>query len=96
VLVVQVDVVDAEAPKAPVAGPLHVLGAAVDPASRRVSGSTAKPNLVAISTSSRRVGDRAADELLVRVGPVDLAVSRKVTPSSSARWIVSSPDCSSP
>ena len=71
VLVVEVDVVDAEPGEGAVAGLAHVLGPAVDRARRPGrSGSRTMPNLVAMTASSRCPASASADEHLVGVRPV--------------------------
>ena len=70
VLVVEVDVVDAQAPQRRVARVHHVLGAAVDAARRGVLGVADDPELGGQHHLVAPVGDRLADELLVGVRPV--------------------------
>jgi hypothetical protein len=64
VLVVEVDRLDAEALQRRLAARADVLGVAAD-AENEPSSPRTLPNFVASTTSSRRPGDRAADELLV-------------------------------
>jgi hypothetical protein len=75
VLVVEVDVVDAEA---------------AEPSSPRTLA-----NLVATTTSSRRPAIARPTSSSFVKGPYMSAVSRRVTPSSSARWIVAMDSASS-
>ena len=72
VLVVEVDVVDAEAPQRVLAARLHVVGAAVDAAHGRVVGVADDAELRRQHDLVAAVGDRPADELLVGVRPVDV------------------------
>jgi len=80
VLVIEVDVVGAEALQRAVERALDVLGRAVDRAdvdmSPGLASSRLRANLVAISTR-RGVLDRLADQRLVGQRPVEWAVSRK-------------------
>jgi len=90
VLVVEVDVVDTEALERCVAGGPDVLGRAVD-ADAAAVGVALVAELGGELDLVPPAGDGLADELLVGEG----AVSRNVTPRSSARWMVAMPCCSS-
>ena len=88
VLVVEVDRLDPEPLQARFAGASgHNRDRRARPGTRR-SGPRTLPNLVARNTSSRRSRIARADQLLVAPAPYMSAVSRKVTPRSSAWWIV--------
>ncbi len=52
------------------------------------SGSRTMPNLVAITASSRRPDNALPTSISLVCGPYMSEVSKKVTPSSRARWIV--------
>jgi hypothetical protein len=87
VLVVQVDMVDAESLQRGVAGAAHVLRPAVDP-DQLPSARCSLPNLVATTTSSWwPASARPTSRSLVN-GPYMSAVSSKVTPRSRARRMV--------
>ena len=96
VLVVEVDVVDAEAAAATRRRPR-----ARTPASPRMprDGAVRRrgrlPNFVARTTSSRRPAIARPTSSSFVYGPYMSAVSRSVTPSSSARWIVAIDSASS-
>ena len=95
VLVVEVDVVDAEPLQAGVAGRADVRRAAVDAGSCGRRRRRTLPNLVASTTSSRRPAmARPTSSSLVN-GPYMSAVSRRVTPRSRARWMVATASASS-
>ena len=53
------------------------------------------PNFVAMTTLVAPALQRAPEQLLVAERPVTSAVSKKVTPSSSARWMVATDSASS-
>ena len=72
VLVVEVDVVDAQAPQRGLGGLLDVLGPAVEAAGGGVVGVADDPELRGQHDLVAAVGDGAADELLVGVGAVDV------------------------
>ena len=87
VLVVEVDVVHTQPAQGRLAGPVDVLGAA---AHRGNAGSRPAddPELGGQHHLVAAFDDGPADQLLVGAGPYMSDVSRKVTPSSIARWIV--------
>ena len=72
VLVVEVDVVDAEAPQRSLGRLAHVLGPAADAAGGRVVGVADDAELGRQHDLVAAAGDRAADELLVGVRAVDV------------------------
>ena len=72
VLVVEVDVVDAQPAQRGVAGPDHVVRAAVDPARGRVLGVAHDPELGGQHHLVAPVGDGLAHQLLVGVRAVDV------------------------
>jgi hypothetical protein len=63
---------------------------------RLPSGLRSLPNFVASTTSSRRPRSARPSNSSFVNGPYMSAVSRKVTPSSIARWIVEIDSVSSP
>jgi hypothetical protein len=88
VLVVEVDLLDAEAPQRVLAALAHVLGVTTDPEALAVLAADAaelgrQDDLVAAP------GDRRATSFSFVKGPYMSAVSRKVTPRSRARLITS-------
>ena len=99
VLVVEVDVVGAEALQRALDRAAHVLGRAVErPDVGRSPGVVvvdATPNLVAITYSSRWPAIALPTSSSLVSGPYSSAVSRKLIPSSSARWIVAIDSASS-
>jgi hypothetical protein len=94
VLVVEVDVVHAQALEGGVAGGADVVRPTVD-ADPAPVGETLVAELRGELDLVAAAGHGPAHELLVGEGPYMSAVSRKVTPRSSARWMVSMPPCSS-
>jgi hypothetical protein len=72
VLVVEVDVVQAETLQRALAGPLDVLGAAVDAAALSIVGVADDPELRREHDLIAAIGDRAPDEALVGVRAVDV------------------------
>jgi hypothetical protein len=72
VLVVEVDVVGAEAPQGGLASLAHVLGATADAAGPGVAGIDHDPELGRQHHLVAPPADRRADQLLVRVGAVDV------------------------
>ena len=90
VLVVEVDRVDAEPLAASASQALRTYSGVAADAEELAVRRRARCRTWSRSATARRAGSRiaAADELLVVNGPYMSAVSRKVTPSSSARWIV--------
>ena len=94
VLVVEVDVVDAEALQGGVAGRATYSGRPLMP-SRAPSSPRSLPNLVASTTSSRRPAMARPTSCSLVNGPYMSAVSRKVTPRSRARWMVAMRSASS-
>jgi hypothetical protein len=94
VLVVEVDVVDAE-PSERAVDRLTYSGRPLTPRRVASSGSRWMPNLVASTTSSRRPASALPTSRSFVCGPYMSAVSKKVTPSSIARWIVAIPSASS-
>ena len=71
-LVVEVDVVDGEAPQRRVAGCVDIVGPAVDPASARVVRIADDPELGRQHDLVAAVGDRFADEPFIGERPVDV------------------------
>jgi hypothetical protein len=90
VLVVEVDVVGAEALQA-----IRTYSGVPLMPTRLPSGRRSLPNLVASWTSSRRPAMALPTSCSFVNGPYMSAVSRNVTPRSRARWIVAIPADSS-
>ena len=80
VLVVEVDVLDTEAPQGALAGLPDIGGAAVDGAPRGRADVELDPELGSQEDLLAAVGDRAADELLVGVGAVHVGGVQEVAP----------------
>ena len=95
VLVIKVDGLDAEPLEARLAGAERTYSGSPRTPRNSPLGPRTLPNLVARNTSSRRSRDGRADQFLVRPVPYMSAVSRKVTPRSSAWWMVAIDSCSS-
>jgi hypothetical protein len=86
VLVIEVDVLDVQALQRRIDRGAHVLGAAVDRARSVVEPAVAELRGEHVLVAP--AGDRASDQFSFAPWPYTSAVSRKVSPSSSARWIV--------
>ena len=90
VQLVQVDAVRAEPPQRRLARPPDLLGRARRGRRAPVPSSNVLPNLVAMTASSRSAPSARARTFSLCPVPYTLAVSKNVTPSSSARRIARS------